>query len=81
MTLMISAEGPDSQTIMSTTQRIQVGERRWPEIPGGINLTAQLQLSVTNYGKYVVRCAVTQENQGDGIEATKEFYVVEEPAT
>lgn len=76
LTLEMSVEGPDERRLMSATQTIQVGERTWPDIPGGINIAAQVQMSLTKYGTYQIRCVVTPEGDREGVHASKELYVV-----
>ena len=77
LTLEISVEAPDDRRLMSATQTIQIGEPKWPGIPGGVNVAAQLQMSLSKYGTYRIRCTAIAESTDDTIEATKELFVVE----
>ena len=75
-TLEFMAEAPSGRPVLAIgAQRLQVGEKQWPNLPGGIKLGFEVPLSVNEYGTHKMRVRVTFDD-GTTLEQEKSVYVV-----
>lgn len=75
MPITISVESPSGATLVATTQLSNVGEKRFPDVPLGFRMFAELGLNLEDYGRYVAKCKVELPD-GSSIEAETKLYVI-----
>lgn len=76
LTVKMWVNGPDESEIFRQTATVDIGEKRWADIPGGANVTTEMQLNIEAYGRYRIHCEVAVQGQ-DELSVYQDLWAVE----
>jgi hypothetical protein len=81
LTLDVSVTAPSGKVVVAAgAQEVPVGEKRYPDLPGGLKLGGDLRLQITEYGTYSIHVSLTVTASGEVLTADKSIHVVAQPA-
>ncbi|WP_431931450.1 hypothetical protein [Nonomuraea jabiensis] len=69
-----SVTSPTGQTLMAQSAEGKVGDPKWLDVPGSMNLVAESVIEVTEYGTHIFHILIDIDDEPQ-ITAEVEFYV------
>jgi hypothetical protein len=77
-TLGITIKGPDGTVILAHQPSLAVGGKRFPDMPGRLNLVLQLPITFSKPGEYVASIRLQMAESEEVIEADRAIHILEE---
>jgi len=74
--IRVSVENPKGEEVASQEGELRIVSKPFPTLPGAIQLAIDLDLQVTEYGTYIIKCFVDGPN-GMHLEGSKPLHVVQ----